>query len=145
MTTDLTKAKTASTPSFQEREAHREWIGGRAITLLSHYWRDDDPVELTAAIGRDWADVLEGIPQELIQKACIAYQRKEPRKKPTPGAIYQMARELTPRPKQARVDLIPDSRPFRERVSKEAAQQIVAAAGFAPKRIVEKKAETDDQ
>lgn len=78
--------------------AHREWIGGRALTLLSHYWRDDDPVELTAAIGADWAGVLEGLPQQYIQAACIQYQREEPRRKPTPGAIYQIARALMPRP-----------------------------------------------
>ena len=81
-----------------ERVEHREWIGGRALTLLSHYWRDDDPVELTGAIGRDWADVLEGLPQDAIQKACIQYQRDEPRRKPTPGAIYQVARAMMPRP-----------------------------------------------
>lgn len=86
--------KTASTPSLPGRADHREWIGGRAITLLSHYWRDDDPVEMTAAIGRDWADVLEGFPQSFIQEACIQYQREEPRRKPTPGAIYQIARRM---------------------------------------------------
>ena len=95
---NLPERKSASMPSLPERAAHREWIGGRAITLLSHYWRDDDPVELTAAIGQDWADVLEGLPQEVIQRACIAYQRQEPRRKPTPGAIYQIAIELMPKP-----------------------------------------------
>lgn len=80
------------------RAEHRDWIGGRAVTLLSHYWRDDDPVELTAAIGQDWADVLEGLPREAIQSACIAYQRVEPRRKPTPGAIYQLAKESLPKP-----------------------------------------------
>lgn len=85
-------------PSLPERAVHREWIGGRAITLLSHYWRDDDPVELTAAIGQDWADVLEGLPRDVIQMACIKYQRQESRRKPTPGAIYQIASELMPRP-----------------------------------------------
>ncbi len=84
--------------SLRERGEHRDWIGGRALTLLSHYWRDDDPVELTAAIGQDWADVLEGIPREYIQRACLRYQREEPRRKPTPGAIYQMARDAMPKP-----------------------------------------------
>lgn len=77
---------------------HREWIGGRALTLLSHYWRDDDPVELTAAIGADWADVLEGLPREYIQRACVQYMRDEPNRKPKPGAIYQIARKLMPKP-----------------------------------------------
>lgn len=68
------------------------------MTLLSHYWREDDPVELTAAIGRDWALVLEGLPQDIIERACLRYLRNEPRRKPTPGAIYEMARNMMPRP-----------------------------------------------
>lgn len=67
------------------------------MTLLSHYWRHDDPSELTAAIGQDWADVLEGLPQECIQRACIEYQRQHPRKKPTPGAIYEKANSYLPK------------------------------------------------
>lgn len=91
-------------PSLQGRAEHREWIGGRALTLLSHYWRDDDPIELTAAIGQDWADVLEGVPREIIQRACIMYQRDEPRRKPTPGAVYQIAMSIMPRPSVVRND-----------------------------------------
>lgn len=53
---------------------------------------------MTAAIGKDWADVLEGLPENIIQAACIQYQRDEPRRKPTPGAIYQIARALMPKP-----------------------------------------------
>ena len=71
------------------------------MTLLGHYWRDDDPVKLTAAIGADWAEVLEGIPQEYIHRACIQYQRNEPRRKPTPGAIYKLAISMMPKPKPA--------------------------------------------
>lgn len=109
-----------------ERVAHREWIGGRALTLLSHYWRDDDPVELTAAIGADWADVLQGIPQEFIQRACIRYQREEPRRKPTPGAIYNLARQMMPKP-----ELVREPEPEREpRVTAEAAREILAAANL---------------
>lgn len=78
------------------RADHREWIGGRAFTLLSHYWRDDDPAELTAAIGADWADVLEDLDQEDIQRACLQYQREEPRKKPTAGAIRALALSMRP-------------------------------------------------
>ena len=123
--------KPASTHLSAERVAHREWIGGAILTLLSHYWREDDPVELTAAIGADWADVLEGIPQEYIQKARIQYQRDEPRKKPTPGAIYQLARSFMPKP----VIVPTEPEPERERVSADAAADILAKAGFSPKRM----------
>lgn len=68
------------------------------LTLLSHYWRDDDDEMLTSAIGADWADVLEGLPQHIIQRACIQYQREEPRRKPTPGAVYQLAMSMMPKP-----------------------------------------------
>ena len=63
-------------------------------------------MELTAAIGKDWADVLEGLPQEALEAACRKYLRNEPRRKPTPGAIYELAREAIPRPR-----VVPDTRP----------------------------------
>lgn len=145
MTNELTKAHTASTPSLQARADHREWIGGRAVTLLSHYWREDDPVELTAAIGADWADVLEGLPRDVIQQACIAYQRSEPRRKPTPGAIYAMALARMPKPKpvetarpetreerQAYIDSVAGDKVNPKR--KAEAELIISEAGLA-KRI----------
>lgn len=124
------------TPSLAERPKHREWIGGRAFTLLSHYWRDDDSEELTAAMGADWADVLEGLPQDAIQKACIHYQRTEPRKKPTPGAIYALARDAMPRPvlvEPQHVDRPEQRKPTKAERDRMAAY--VAAAGFKPKRF----------
>lgn len=110
--------------------AHREWIGGRAVTLLSHYWREDDPVELTAALGRDWADVLEGIPSEYVQRACQQYLREQPSRKPTPGAIYQIARKLMPAPR-----VVETPEPERKRIDAQTAARIMADAGFNPKRF----------
>ena len=120
-------------PSSQVREEHREWIAGRTFTLLSHYWRDEDSEALTAAMGKDWADVLEGMPQDCIQKACIKYQRDEPRRKPTPGAIYALAREFMPRPQV--VHSQPVEPAAREKCSPEVAQRICEEAGYAPKRF----------
>lgn len=123
-------------PSLAERTEHRAWIKGRAATLLSHYWRDDDDPALLAAIGKDWADVLEGIPQEYIQRACIQYQRDEPRRKPTPGAVYEIARALMPKPTPViNAGGLKDMRPVEERCSPEAAQEIMERAGFAPKKM----------
>lgn len=139
---ELQKAPTNSAPSLAERTEHRTWIKGRAATLLSHYWREDDDPALLAAIGKDWADVLEGIPQEFIQKACVQYQRDEPRRKPTPGAVYEIARKLMPTPKVVRSDLRPTTREedaaYRERMARdrinaekaEEAKRILAQAGL---------------
>ncbi len=66
------------------------------MTLLSHYWRDDDPVQLTAAIGADWAKVLDGLPRDAIDWACIKWLRENPKRKPSPGAIYQLAKSRLP-------------------------------------------------
>lgn len=123
--------KTGSKHLSPERRNHREWIAGRAITLLSHYWRDDDPLALTAAMGADWADVLEGIPQQYIQTACIVYQRDEPRRKPTPGAIYQLARKIMPAPKV----VMKPPEPERKRCSPEMAKEILNAANIRVKRF----------
>ncbi len=68
------------------------------MTLLSHYWREDDDEMLSEAIAADWADVLQDLPQDVIQRACIQYQRTEPRRKPTPGAVYQIAKAMLPKP-----------------------------------------------
>lgn len=126
----------AWTPSSQEQQLrveHRGWIAGRIVTLLSHYWRDDDDDSLTAAIAADWADVLEGLPQDALQKACIRYQREEPRRKPTPGAIYALARDAMPRPQVVHSE--PISEPVKERCDPETAQRICEEAGYTPKRF----------
>lgn len=120
--------------SLQERQSKRQWILGRVATLLSHYWRDDDPSELTEAIARDWADILEGIPNEIIHRACLRYMRNEPRRKPTPGAIYAMCRDAMPGPAIVH-HYVTDPRPQPERVSPEAANEMVARHGFAIKRM----------
>ncbi len=115
--------------SSLERAAHRDWIGGRCITLLSHYWRADDPVELTAALGQDWADVLEGMPRDAIQTAAIRWMRENPNRKPTPGHIYDLARESLPKPKSVPKPPEPD----RPKLSAERANQIMQEVGFRPK------------
>lgn len=121
-------------PSLEVRKSHREWIAGRVLTLLNHYWREDDPVEMSAAIARDWADVLEGLPQEYIQKAAIRFQQQSGNRKPTPAAIYAMARDLMPPPTVV-ASRPPPPEPQRDRVSAERAEEIMNEIGFRPKRF----------
>ena len=119
--------------SSVERAAHREWIGGAMSTLLSHFWREDDPVELTAALGKDWADVLEGLPQEAIEKARLNYLKYET-KKPTPAAIYRMAQKFVPPPRVVRKSVSMPEPP----VTREQAQSILEDVGFRPKTFGKK-------
>lgn len=90
-------------------------------------------MELTAAIGRDWADVLEGLPQEYIQRAVIKFQQQPGNRKPTPAAIYGLARDLMPAPVIVPKASAPTSEPQRKRVTKDEAAEIMASAGFRPK------------
>lgn len=83
-------------------------------------------------MGRDWADILEGLPQDAISRACMAYLRNEPRRKPSPGAIYALAREMMPRPT---VVPKPQQEAPRERMSAERAAEIMAEVGFRPQRF----------
>ena len=101
------------------------------LTLLSHYWRDDDPVELTAAIGKDWADVLEGLPQDAITKARLHYLRTENRK-PKPSDIYRRALSFIPKPK-----IVPKPEPENIPCSPEVAEDIVRKSGLNIKRFGE--------
>lgn len=132
MENQIQEASGSFGPSLQERQSRREWILGRIATLLGHYWREDDPSELNEAMGRDWADILEGLPQDAISRACMAYLRNEPRRKPSPGAIYALAREMMPRP-----TVVPKTQQEapRERMSAERAAEIMAEVGFRPQRF----------
>jgi hypothetical protein len=85
-------------------------------------------------MGRDWADILEGMPQDAIAKACTAYLREEPRRKPTPGAVYALARNYIPRPVIVSRAPEPEA-PKRERVSAERAAEILAESGFRPRKF----------
>jgi len=105
------------------------------LTLLNHYWRADDPVEMSAAIARDWADVLEGLPQEFIQKACIKFQQTS-RSKPTPAAIYALTRDLMPAPVVVHRSAPREPEPERERMSADRAAEIMNEVGFRPKNFM---------
>jgi len=131
---NLPEASVGSAHSLRARQSHRQWILGRIATLLGHYWREDDPSELNEAMGRDWADILEGMPQDAIAKACTAYLREEPRRKPTPGAVYALARNYIPRPVIVSRAPEPEA-PKRERVSAERAAEILAESGFRPRKF----------
>ena len=133
MEKQLPRVNAESSHGLQERQSRRQWIAGRILTLLSHYWRDDDPSAMDEAIARDWADILEGMPQDAISKACMAYLRSEPRRKPSPGAIYALARDYMPRP--VIVPMQPPPEVVRERMSAERAAEIMAEVGFRPMKF----------
>ena len=125
--------KTASTHSLRAHQAHRDWIAGRIATLLSHYWRDEDPIELLTAMAADWVEVMAGMPQRAVQQACVQYLRNEPRRRPTPGAILELARMAMPLPVIVR-QVVAMPEPKREVITKEQRDAIMQEVGFRPKQ-----------
>lgn len=91
---------------------------------------------MTEAMGRDWADILEGLPQSAIFSACMDYLRDQPSRKPTPGAIYALALKKIPRPVLVSPVLhLSEYQVGRDRVTPEAAAEIMKQAGFKPKKM----------
>jgi hypothetical protein len=129
------KEMTASVPSLREHQPHRQWIAGRIATLLSHYWRDDDPMELLTAMATDWVEVLAGMPQSALQQACIQYLRDEPRRRPTPGAILDLARRILPPPSLVRKVSMPPVEVDRIVATKDQREAIMNEIGFRPKQF----------
>ena len=129
------KVTTASVLSLREHQPHREWIAGRIATLLSHYWRDDDPLELLTAMAADWVEVLAGMPKDAIQQACVQYLRDEPRRRPTPGAILEKARYAMPAPVVVRKFTSPPPEVKRDVATKEQREAIMNEVGFRPKQF----------
>lgn len=93
-------------------------------------------MELLTAMASDWVEVLAGMPQPAVQQACIQYLRNEPRRKPTPGAILEMARMAMPAPTIVRPFTAPTvPEPKRDVVTKEQREAIMNEVGFRPKQF----------
>lgn len=124
MARDLQQQPDGLKRALQERERllveNAEWIAGRVATLLDHYYQPEQDEAVLAASTGDWVETLAGFPREVIQKACLRYIRDEPRRRPSPGAIYQIAREVMPRPKPVSViDDDPAERARQEQIARE--------------------------
>lgn len=71
-----------------------EWIAGRIETLLSHYFQPNQPENVTEAAMTDWIRLLHGMPRHAISTACDGYIRDQPRRRPSPGDIFNRARTI---------------------------------------------------
>lgn len=84
--------------AYLSKPAPVEWITGRVVTLLSHYFVAQLEAGQAKAVARDWIETLERYPAWAIAKACRWWLSMEnPRKsfKPVPGDIQDRAhREL---------------------------------------------------
>ena len=97
---------------------------------MSHYYREDDTIALNAALGDDWADVLQGQTREFIQVACLQYMA-ENKYKPTPAHILELCYKQNVAP----VIVSKPSAPIQKRMTGEQANEIVRLSRIKPKKI----------
>lgn len=77
---------------------------------------------------------MEDWTQEQVVWALRKWNRDNPRIRPTPGDVVAICKDARGR-KMASLPKPVDAAPARERVDKDRAAQILAEAGFAPKRF----------
>jgi hypothetical protein len=104
------------------------------LLLLRHFYRADETPQMMAGIGNDWQAVLGGLPEWAVEEACTGYHLTEAGRagrKPTPGMVYDLAARKVADLRRE-VDRLQKASPEkpRQRMTPEAAQAIIAAAGF---------------
>lgn len=128
-------------PEWKPQQSLPEWIAGRIGTLLDHYFQPNDPTQVTKAQMMDWIRVLRDMPQQAISASCDGYLRDQPRRRPTPGDIYNRcntwlyAKGHVQRP---RLGPLPAANalppPERNDEDRKRAVEILARAGFTAER-----------
>lgn len=96
MTADNVPTTTTAQPPWRselqndgQRASHGEWITGRIMTLLQHYYQPDAHNEVKEAAFHDWVSLLSDFSQRAIEHACGSYLQDQPRRRPTPGDIIR--------------------------------------------------------
>ena len=140
MTTEIAKHQTQNpiqrygqSLAPQDRSKHRAWIGVRVEALLDGYWQNRPHEAVKEEILADWMDGLEAFTPGEIRAACREWLGSNPRRKPNVGDIRGIV--LAARQKAVAAAPKPEPVPERKPVTAEAAQEILAKAGFAPKHM----------
>jgi hypothetical protein len=97
-------------------------------------WERDRGTPAHDRLVTDWMDALQDYPLSEVQAACKAAVLSNPGKIPNEGHVSQQIQMARKRHVALTVDR-DNSEPERERVSAETAANILAAAGFGPKRM----------
>ena len=113
---------------------HRRAIAFDVRTVLSAYFQPHEAEEIKAAQLAWWCDELQDWTQEQVLWALRQWNRQNPRIRPTPGDIVSICKEARGRKIAAQLPK-QDATPERKPVDPETAAAIMAAAGFAPKRM----------
>ena len=142
MTTELTlraeiphpTPQHAKSLSQQQLSDHRATIASEVKIVLSAYFQPHESDEIKAGQLAWWCDELQDWTQEQVVWALRQWNRENPRIRPTPGDIVGICKLARGRKIAA---ALPKQKPEPERkpVDAKAAAEIMAKAGFSPKRM----------
>ena len=141
MGTELTTARPTPTPevakslSPQQLSAHRAAIAFEVKTVLSAYFQPHEADEIKAAQLAWWCDELQDWTQEQVVWALRHWNRESPRIRPTPGDIVAICKAARGRKVAAQRQQQPEEPNVRKPANPDAVREMLASAGFAPKRM----------
>ena len=93
---------------YLEKPATRQWIAGRALSLLSQYFAPNMEEAVSKAIADDWCEMLSSYPAWAIANGCRWWMgRENPHKarRPLAGDIQEAAYREMERVRVARITL----------------------------------------
>jgi hypothetical protein len=123
--------------SPQELQDHRRQIASEVKTVLSAYFQPHEAEEIRAAQLAWWCDELQDWTREQVVWGLRKWNRENSRARPTPGDILGLLTAMRGKREAEKLKALP-APPDEDRtpVTKERAQQIMEAAGFAPKTFI---------
>lgn len=122
--------------SPEECAAHRARLAFEVEVVLQGYWQADMAPEMKAAVMADWSDELEDWTVEQVRWGLRQWRRENPRRKPNPGYVLAILKEMRGKTEMAKLAALPRPEPERrEPVSAERASAILAEVGFRPRRV----------
>lgn len=83
-------ATTKSVPATAPRPT-REWLAGRVMTFMAHFFQASESEMIREAVVEDWIEVLRDLPKRSIELAIWERLRMDDRRRPIPGEVRKLA------------------------------------------------------
>ena len=104
--------------------------------LLDNYWQNRPAEVVKQEILRGWMNALDGFTRQEIEDAFVLWRREKRRVKPMPEDISDLINLARGRAlARWRASQPPEPEPERQPISRERAAELMAQAGFTPKRM----------
>jgi hypothetical protein len=118
---------------------HRAKIAFEVKTVLSAYFQPHEAEEIKAAQLAWWCDDLQAWTREQVVYGLRKWNKDNPRVRPTPGDIVRILEQTRGKKEAERMAAArkPEPPKASERITPEAASEIMARAGFSAKRMTQ--------